>query len=142
MIDYHSELQALVDACESFAVPIRGQRIPWQTALDRARAALVGPEPEESPQPVPVLSEGTPIIEPPDHTLFTPIAQPIPVSERLPGLEDCDAAGMCWWWCFPTERWLRCGIPKPDPTSQIHTHWLPAHALSLPNYTTRINFDD
>jgi hypothetical protein len=40
MIDYHSELQALVDACESFAVPIRGQRIPWQTALDRARAAL------------------------------------------------------------------------------------------------------
>jgi hypothetical protein len=59
--------------------------------------------------------------------------QPIPVSERLPGPEDCDAAGMCWWWCFPAERWLRCGIPKPDPTSQIHTHWLPAHALPLPS---------
>lgn len=45
MINYHSELQALVDACESFAVPIRGQRIPWQTALDRARAALAEPAP-------------------------------------------------------------------------------------------------
>ena len=48
MINYHSELQALVDACESFAVPIRGQRIPWQTALDRARAALAQPEPERA----------------------------------------------------------------------------------------------
>ena len=46
MINYHSELQALVDACESFAVPIRGQRIPWQTALDRARAVLAEPEPK------------------------------------------------------------------------------------------------
>lgn len=45
MINYHSELQALVDACESFAVPIRGQRIPWQTALDRGRAALAETEP-------------------------------------------------------------------------------------------------
>jgi hypothetical protein len=46
MTDYRSELQALVDVCESFAVPIRGQRIPWQTALDRARTALAEPEPE------------------------------------------------------------------------------------------------
>ena len=46
MTDYHSELQALVDACESFADPISGHRIPWQTALDRARAALSEPEPE------------------------------------------------------------------------------------------------
>ena len=45
MIDYHSELQALVDACESFADPISGHRIPWQTALDRARVALAEPEP-------------------------------------------------------------------------------------------------
>lgn len=46
MTNYHSELQALVDACESFADPISGHRIPWQTALDRARAALAEPEPE------------------------------------------------------------------------------------------------
>ena len=58
--------------------------------------------------------------------------QPILVSERLPGPEDCDAEGLCWWWCSPAERWLRCGIPQPDPTSRIHTHWLPAHALPLP----------
>lgn len=47
MTDYCSELQALVDACESFADPIIGQRIPWQTALDRARAALAEPEPKQ-----------------------------------------------------------------------------------------------
>lgn len=47
MTDYHSELQALVDACESFAESISGHRIPWQTALDRARTALAEPEQEE-----------------------------------------------------------------------------------------------
>lgn len=47
MTDFHVELQALVDASESFAVPIRGQRIPWQTALDRARAALAEPKPKQ-----------------------------------------------------------------------------------------------
>lgn len=58
--------------------------------------------------------------------------EPIPVAERLPGAEDCDAEGMCWWYCAPAERWLRCGIPEPDPASQVHTHWLPANALPLP----------
>lgn len=62
-----------------------------------------------------------------------PTLQPVPVSERLPGPEDCDAEGMCWWWCSPAERWLRCGIPYPDQASQIHSHWLPAHALPVPN---------
>lgn len=64
-----------------------------------------------------------------------PTPQPIPVSQRLPGPEDCDAEGMCWWWCSPAERWVRCGIPQPDPTSQVHTHWLPAHALPTPEVT-------
>jgi len=26
-----------------------------------------------------------------------PAIKPVPVSERLPGLEDCDAEGRCWW---------------------------------------------
>ena len=26
-----------------------------------------------------------------------PTPQPVPVSERLPGREDCDAEGRCWW---------------------------------------------
>ena len=62
-----------------------------------------------------------------------PAPQPVPVSERLPEPGDCDAKGMCWWYCAPAERWLRCGIPKPDRSSHVHTHWLPAHALPLPS---------
>ena len=46
MTDFRAELQALVDASESFAEPVIGHRIPWQTALDRARAALAQPEPQ------------------------------------------------------------------------------------------------
>jgi hypothetical protein len=83
--------------------------IPHESPLTcMARAALAQPEPEG------------------------PTPQPVPVSERLPGPEDCDAEGLCWWWCSPAERWLRCGIPEPDPSSHVHTHWLPARALPVP----------
>lgn len=63
--------------------------------------------------------------------------QPVPVSERLPGPEDCDAEGNVWawrrfdsegdmdngdFWCVAFCEWLEdedCGF----------THWLPASAL-------------
>ena len=47
--------------------------------------------------------------------------QPVPVSERLPGPEDCEA-GECWAWDVAAEAWNRTH----------YTHWLPAHALPLP----------
>ena len=56
--------------------------------------------------------------------------QPIPVSERLPGSEDCDGCGNCWW-LRPGDRdsfpfwWLGCG-------DSISLHWLPFHDLPLP----------
>jgi hypothetical protein len=35
-----------------------------------------------------------------------PAIQPVPVSERLPGSEDCDAEGRCWWHRYtPTKEW-------------------------------------
>lgn len=43
---------------------------------------------------------------------------PVSVSERLPGPEDCDAEGKCWW--FHDEDNASC------------SHWLPANALPLP----------
>lgn len=46
MADFRAELQAFVDAAESFADPIKGHRIPWQTALARANAALKQPQGE------------------------------------------------------------------------------------------------
>lgn len=47
MTDFRAELQSLIDACESVADPVTGHAIVWQTALDRACAALVEFEPEE-----------------------------------------------------------------------------------------------
>jgi hypothetical protein len=64
-----------------------------------------------------------------------PTPQPVPVSERLPGPEDCDEEGRCWvfdpcdrgWWCY------REALPSDgDPDPSIHTHWLPHWALPMP----------
>jgi hypothetical protein len=72
-----------------------------------------------------------------------PAPQPVPVSERLPGPEDCDAEGRCWWW-HPShaesgysEGWMRrprdWGVGHYDFDDRlIHTHWLPSNALLLP----------
>ncbi len=53
--------------------------------------------------------------------------QPVPVSERLPGPEDCDERARCWWltldWAGPA-LWNQTSTP---------THWLPANALPLPS---------
>ena len=61
-----------------------------------------------------------------------PTHQPVAVSERLPGPEDCDAEGLCWWWdpeCEQTEGWIR-GLP--EYCNNNRSHWLPAHALPTP----------
>jgi hypothetical protein len=54
---------------------------------------------------------------------------PVPVAERLPGPEDCDAGGRCWAWDWLAEKWCLC-----DRTSACHgfDYWLPATALPLP----------
>lgn len=40
--------------------------------------------------------------------------QPVPVTERLPGPEDTDAEGQCWWY---------------GDGEDLITYWLPAHSL-------------
>ena len=66
-----------------------------------------------------------------------PTIQPVSVSERLPGPEDCDGDGRCWWfmpeddeqpsnWCQPPAREIRF---------YGNTHWLPYHALPTPEPT-------
>jgi len=52
---------------------------------------------------------------------------PIPVSERLPGDGDLDDQGTCWMWNPVNFYYCLC---RPDPS--VHSHWLPAHALPLP----------
>lgn len=57
-----------------------------------------------------------------------PAIEPVPIAERLPEPEDCDAEGKCWWsrhlnkdpsWDFNAREWF-------------YTQWLPYHALPLP----------
>lgn len=60
--------------------------------------------------------------------------EPVPVSERLPGPEDCDGEGLCWWLIEPYPRPVGPGgklwsLSRYCPGS---TYWLPAHALPLP----------
>jgi hypothetical protein len=57
--------------------------------------------------------------------------EPVPVSERLPGPEDCDGDGRCWLIGprFPT--W-DLSYPPKTTSSTMWTHWLTATALPLP----------
>jgi hypothetical protein len=56
-----------------------------------------------------------------------PTPQPVPVSERLPGAEDCIDEGWAW---FFNQRigWRQAVLP----VSPGYTHWLPANALPTP----------
>jgi hypothetical protein len=67
----------------------------------------------------------------------TPTIQPVPVSERLPGPEDCDGDGRCWMFGYVEGDWrlisaTNSGIPK---LKYCFTHWLPHHALPTPEAT-------
>jgi hypothetical protein len=64
--------------------------------------------------------------------------QPIPVSERLPRPEDCDAEGRCWWWYPPVPEqtygyWAHEDDAVPErAVDEQPSHWLPANVLSQP----------
>jgi hypothetical protein len=67
-----------------------------------------------------------------------PAVEPVPVAERLPGPEDCDDQGRCWW----LDRWQRHKgevatvwlMRRPDdwPTIIRPIAWAPHWALPLP----------
>ncbi len=64
---------------------------------------------------------------------------PVPVSERLPGPEDCDAEGRCWWGepqigDSHDATWNLCTQDEAEEYCTWGTKcgWLPATALPLP----------
>jgi hypothetical protein len=69
-----------------------------------------------------------------------PAIEPVPVSKRLPGPDDCDAEGRCWWLkqaanpehdlLTPTWHLQRHG--PAGSTFFKYTHWLPCWALPVP----------
>lgn len=62
-----------------------------------------------------------------------PAPQPVPVSERLPGAEDCDAEGRCWIHMPDTGTAPSWRLVDPREIGPYHTHWLPANALPIPS---------
>ena len=90
--------------------------------------------------PVAMLPDDALIIEPAEHTLLVPVAQPVAVSERLPGPEDCDEQGRCWLWerdCgYSGCKWALVdrtwSLSQSDQDLSVYTHWLPFNALPLP----------
>jgi hypothetical protein len=69
-----------------------------------------------------------------------PTIEPVPVAERLPGPEDCDAMGRCWWFRpadfsddVSVPSWHLDASPGPGQVRFYgYTHWLPHHAMPLP----------
>ena len=72
-----------------------------------------------------------------------PTPQPVAVSERLPGPEDCDEQGRCWLWerdCgYSGCKWALVdrtwSLSQSDEDLSVYTHWLPANALPTPETT-------
>jgi hypothetical protein len=93
-------------------------------------------EHEEAEQPPTALAQPEPV---------APTIQPVPVSERLPGPEDCDSEGRCWmfdpcdrgWWAY------RSALPSDDELGRPPwTHWLPYWALPVPADTINQEAND
>ncbi len=56
-----------------------------------------------------------------------PSIKPVPVAERLPGPEDCDAEGWCWVASEDCPAWHRVSCHF-----DAWHYWLPHHALPVP----------
>ena len=63
-----------------------------------------------------------------------PTPQPVAVSERLPGAEDCTAQGWCWVFYRGFATWTLEPPLGQDGKHTGYTHWLPAHALPTPDH--------
>jgi len=60
-----------------------------------------------------------------------PTIKPVPVAERLPEAEDCDAEGRCFVWDWLSNEW-RVLEREIFDHGWRDSYWLPHHALPLP----------
>jgi hypothetical protein len=64
-----------------------------------------------------------------------PAIKPVPVSERLPGPEDCDAEGRCWYFFVDSVvggcGWQMFNDEEKELLTPSH-FWLPHHVLPVP----------
>jgi hypothetical protein len=123
----------------------------WQEIKAELKHALAQPEPEpqadgEVAELVDWLRDNGASLQKSGHGSATVLAnfaraadllerlippQPIPVSERPPGLEDCDAEGRCWWYGEGGDM-VALDFRCPRTFNYRAKYWLPAHALPVP----------
>jgi hypothetical protein len=152
MTDYRAELQRLVKAYDEHGGrwPDHHEQALFQ-AVEAARTTLAQPEPEGLPPRVGHILRLAEIIREVDGShdkgaaalaeailshpgsRWSPTTEPVPVAERLPGAEDCDAEGRCWMF-DPCDRgwWSYSPALPSDGDPAPFTHWLPHHALPVP----------
>ena len=149
MTDFRAELQRLVKAYDD-----HGGRWPdddvqaMYQAVQKARAALAAPEhgptDEELLRCLAGIAEELVLADHPSSVIAAgrallarwgrPAVEPVTVAERLPGAEDCDDQGRCWWLDRPLKNgpaaWM---LRRPDDGVLIpFTHWAPHWALPVP----------
>ena len=111
------------DLLQRFASPAYLVVTPSPEAAAAFGAAHIAPGRFE------LLPDDAQIIEPSERTVLVPALKPVPVSERLPGAEDCDDEGCCWMSTTATDPgWV---LDYPEHCTNW-THWLPANALPTP----------
>ena len=126
--------------------------------LERQAAPVPAGEVAESsvaPVPEPALAKINGILSDSGRVLLTDVREalelarqaleqrktapaPVPVAERLPGVEDRDHEECCWWFYPETTDTLAVWVLGPGNAEWLisnppsPTHWLPATALPLP----------
>ncbi len=151
MTDFRALCKELMDAIDS-GVPV--ERIKQSPLSVRVDAALAQPEPQgptdEELDEFAIYWWGSEIdersvsdvIESGSMAAFAravldrwgrPAIEPVPVSKRLPGPEDCDAEGRCWFGTpssyVMVANWV---YEKAEHLRSWNTHWAPHWALPLP----------
>ena len=164
MTDYRASCARMADELDYYRQLLMDDRRETHALAAEARAAMSQPEPEEAANPWKdalidalvcafLLNEENqsdprralhdliswevqlardPLISPPVHPA------PVPMSERLPGPEDCDAEGRCWTTKYDPSLvyspiWQMTELPRTNTYLWRNvTYWLPAHALPTP----------
>jgi hypothetical protein len=127
----------------------------WQDIRQRLKSALAQPEPEGLTQveavalysEVMAVHDCQSLGEMAEHFARAvlarwgrPAIKPVPVSERLPGPDDCDEKGRCWAWNPEAFWWDLCQLKFIKMNAKFikmnandpFTHWLPHWALPVP----------
>jgi hypothetical protein len=108
MTDFRALCARMADELDHYRQLLMDDRRETHVLAAEARAALAQPEPQGPSRPA---------------------IEPVPVSERLPGPEDCDAEGRCWLTSVDVEPgWV---ADNPEQCTNW-THWLPHWALPVP----------